>query len=84
MGDPSAKRDTLRDMDEVAAWLEEQDNLEGMSKKDLLARVRDALDMPELTDTMLGLRVRTSKTWMPKKSGSRTVVRRPKKEGEEE
>ena len=84
VGDPSAKGETLRNMDEVAAWLEDQDDLDGISKKDLLERARDALDKPELTDTMLGNRVRTSTKWMPRKSGDRTVVRRPRKGEQEE
>ena len=79
-GDKEAKRKTIVDMDVVAAWLEEQDDLDGISKAEARKRCLEQLEISErdLTATAFGTRVNASLRWQPHREGvARKIQRRP-------
>ena len=77
-GSRAAKAETLAAMDQVAAWLEEQDDLDGVLVKDARERACKALDSWELTSQKLGFKLSKSTKWAPGKGthGVRLIVRR--------
>ena len=80
-GDSQAKRDTLADMDVLAEWLEDSDNLDGMPVAEARQLAIQALDMSEqeLSPTAFGRKVSSSSKWMKAKlsGGKRVILRRP-------
>ncbi len=64
-GDLSAKYAVLSDMDEIATWLEQQDDLQGIGVSEAWRRARTQLGKTdrELTQTLFGRRIGTSKRW---------------------
>ena len=79
-GSRSAKAETLADMDEVAAWLEEVDDLDNVSMADGRQRACQALELPHdaVTPTAFGLRVNGSTKWERARGtkGARYIKRR--------
>ena len=64
-GDVSAKYAVLSDMDEIATWLEQQDDLHGVGVTEAWTRAVTQLGKTdrELTQTLFGRRIGTSKRW---------------------
>ena len=79
-GSRQAKQEALDEMDQVAVWLEAQDDLDGLPVADARARAVKALGLSfdALSANSLGSRVRQSVKWKPGRThgGVRIVKRR--------
>ena len=83
-GDREVKAKLLREMDEVADWLESQDDLDGMPVRHARARAMSELGLGDgdLSPTMFGLKVKDSDKWerIQRPGGGRVIQRRSSSE----
>ena len=64
-GHQEAREAVLRDMDPLAAWLEElPDTFHGIAVSEVLSRAREEMGMEKLTSTKLGRKIVASSRWV--------------------